>query len=479
MKEYVIRGYEPECLFHFFEDLSAIPRGSYNEAGVADALENFASERGLDCYRDELNNVLIKKPATPGYEDEPAVLIQGHTDMVCEKNVDTQHDFKTQPLELYVEDGYLHAHGTTLGADDGVAVALMLALLDGAAAAHPALECLFTASEEVGLVGAMGFDYSRIDARRMINLDSDDEGMVVVGCAGGCRTDIKLPVEFVEAAGEPLSIRISGLMGGHSGADITLGRANANKLMGRLLLSLRRDADYNLISLNGGLMDNAIPRECEAIITCADSERMKARATIIAEKLREELVSDDAGFTLTCERVDKSARMMNCASTRLVVEAVGTVENGVIRMSADIPGLAEFSRNLGIIRTSDGEVDLIFSSRSPKESLLEASIDYLDAVAELCGASVEHYSRYPGWAYAKQSHLRDRYVEVARRVLGREPQVVAIHAGLECGIIKSRLPDMDMISIGADVENIHTPDEKLGLASCARLWQIVTGMLEK
>lgn len=479
MKEYVIRGYEPECLFHFFEDLSAIPRGSYNEAGVADALENFASERGLDCYRDELNNVLIKKPATPGYEDEPAVLIQGHTDMVCEKNVDTQHDFKTQPLELYVEDGYLHARGTTLGADDGVAVALMLALLDGAAAAHPALECLFTASEEVGLVGAMGFDYSRIDARRMINLDSDDEGMVVVGCAGGCRTDIKLPVEFVEAAGEPLSIRISGLMGGHSGADITLGRANANKLMGRLLLSLRRDADYNLISLNGGLMDNAIPRECEAIITCADSERMKARATIIAEKLREELVSDDAGFTLTCERVDKSARMMNCASTRLVVEAVGTVENGVIRMSADIPGLAEFSRNLGIIRTSDGEVDLIFSSRSPKESLLEASIDYLDAVAELCGASAEHYSRYPGWAYAKQSPLRDRYVEVARRVLGREPQVVAIHAGLECGIIKSRLPDMDMISIGADAENIHTPDEKLGLASCARLWQIVTGMLEK
>ena len=313
----------------------------------------------------------------------------------------------------------------------------------------------------------------------MINLDSDDEGMVVVGCAGGCRTDIKLPVEFVEAAGEPLSIRISGLMGGHSGADITLGRANANKLMGRLLLSLRRDADYNLIGLNGGLMDNAIPRECEAIITCADSERMKARATIIAEKLREELVSDDAGFTLTCERVDKPAHMMNCASTRLVVEAVGTVENGVIRMSADIPGLAEFSRNLGIIRTSDGEVDLIFSSRSPKESLLEASIDYLDAVAELCGASAEHYSRYPGWAYAKQSPLRDRYVEVARRVLGREPQVVAIHAGLECGIIKSRLPDMDMISIGADAENIHTPDEKLGLASCARLWQIVTGMLEK
>lgn len=479
MKEYVINGYEPACLFRFFEDLSAIPRGSYNEAGVADALVNFATERGLECYRDELNNVLIKKSATPGYEDEPAVLLQGHTDMVCEKNAATEHDFKTEGLELYIDNGYLRARGTTLGGDDGVAVALMLALLDGAAPAHPALECLFTASEEVGLIGAMGFDYSKIDARRMINLDSDDEGMVVVGCAGGCRTDMKLPVEFVDAAGEPMSIRITGLMGGHSGADITLGRANANKLMGRLLLALRRDADYNLISLNGGLMDNAIPRECEAVITCADSERMKARATIIAEKLREELVADDAGFTLTCERVEKPELMMNCASTRMVVEAVGTVENGVIRMSADIPGLAEYSRNLGIIRTEDGAVDLIFSSRSPNENLLEASIDYLDAVAELCGASTEHYSRYPGWAYAKESALRDRYVEVARRVLGREPQVVAIHAGLECGIIKSRIPDMDMISIGADAENIHTPDEKLSLASYERLWKIVVGMLEK
>lgn len=477
--DHVINGYQPEALFRFFEELSAIPRGSYNEAGVADALVGFAQTRGLECYRDELNNVLIKKPATPGYEAEPAVLLQGHTDMVCEKNAATEHDFKTQPLELYVEDGYLHARGTTLGGDDGVAVALMLAMLDGVAEHHPELECLFTASEEVGLIGATGFDYSRISARRMINLDSDDEGMVVVGCAGGCRTDISLPVEFVSAAGEALSVRISGLMGGHSGSDITLGRANANKLMGRLLLALRRDADYNLISLNGGLMDNAIPRECEAIITCADSERMKARAMILAAKLRDELVADDAGFTLTCERVPLADSMMNCASTRLVVEALGTVENGVLRMSRDIPGLAEYSRNLGIVRTGADRVELVFSSRSPRESLIEASIDYLDAVAELCGASAEHYSRYPGWDYAKESPLRDRYVEVARRVLGRDVQVVAIHAGLECGIIKSRIPDMDMISIGADADNIHTPDERLNLASYERLWRIVTGMLEK
>lgn len=477
--DYVINGYKPEALFRFFEDLAAIPHGSYNEAGVADALVSFAEVRGLECYRDELNNVLIKKPATPGYEGEPAVLIQGHTDMVCEKNAATEHDFKTQPLELYVEDGYLHARGTTLGADDGVAVALMLALLDGVAEHHPELECLFTASEEVGLVGATGFDYDHISARRMINLDSDDEGMVVVGCAGGCRTDIKLPVELVSAAGEALSIRISGLMGGHSGSDIALGRANANKLMGQLLLALRRDADYNLISLNGGLMDNAIPRECEAVITCADSERMKARAMLLAAVLREELSPEDAGFTLTCERAPLAERMMNCASTRQVVEAIGTVENGVIRMSRDIPGLPEYSRNLGIVRTRGDMVELIFSSRSPKENLLETSIDYLDAVAELCGASVEHYSRYPGWAYAKESPLRDKYVEVASRVLGREVQVVAIHAGLECGIIKSRIPDMDMISIGANADNIHTPDERLNLASYERLWQIVTGMLEK
>ncbi len=479
MSEYIIDGYEPECMFHFFEDLSRIPRGSHNEAGVADALVNFAQSRGLTYYRDELQNVLITMPASAGYESEPSVLLQGHTDMVCEKNADTVHDFLTDPIELRVENGVLYANGTTLGADNGVAVALMLALLDGAAEEHPALECLFTSSEEVGLIGAIGFDYSRVTARRMINLDSEGEGQVIVGCAGGCRSDIKIPVEFVPAAGESISITVSGLMGGHSGADITLGRANANKLMGRILLALRRDADYNLIRINGGLMDNAIPRECEAIITCANAEAMKQKIETVAAELKSELVASDAGFAVTCRRIDTPALMMNCAGTRRVVSALGTVRCGVLRMSADIEGLAEQSCNLGIIRTGDAEVELIISSRSAIEHQIDESIDYINAVAELCGGTASHYSRYPGWQYAKVSPLRDKYIDAARKVLGVEPLVVAIHAGLECGVIKSNIPDMDIISIGPIAHDIHTPDEHLDLASFARLWKLVEYMLKK
>lgn len=479
MSEYMINGYEPECMFHFFEDLSRIPRGSHNEAGVADALVNFAQSRGLKYYRDELNNVLITMPPSVGYESEPAVLLQGHTDMVCEKNADTVHDFLTDPIELRIENGILYANGTTLGADNGVAVALMLALLDGAAAEHPTLECLFTSSEEVGLIGAIGFDYSRVTARRMINLDSEGEGQVIVGCAGGCRSDIKVPVEFVPAAGEAMSVSITGLMGGHSGADITLGRANANKLMGRLLLAIRRDADYNLISINGGLMDNAIPRECEAVITCANAENLKQKIDAVAAELKSELVADDAGFAVTCRRIDTPELMMNCASTRRVVNAIGVVRCGVLRMSADIEGLAEQSCNLGIIRTGENEVEVIISSRSAVEHQIDESIDHINAIAELCGGTASHYSRYPGWQYAKVSPLRDKYLDAARKVLGVEPLVVAIHAGLECGVIKSNIPDMDIISIGPIAHDIHTPDEHLDLASFSRLWKLVEYMLKK
>lgn len=479
MSEYIIKGYEPECMFNFFEDLSAIPRGSHNEEGIADSLVDFAVRRDLEYYRDDLHNVLIKMPPSPGYEHEPAVLLQGHTDMVCEKNADTVHDFLTDPIKLRLEGGILYAEGTTLGADNGVAIALMLALLDGAAAEHPALECLFTSAEEVGLLGATGFDYAHIDARRMINLDSEGEGQVIVGCAGGCRSDIKIPVEFVPAAGEAMAITLSGLMGGHSGADINLGRANANKLMGRILLALRRDADYNLISIDGGLMDNAIPRECRAIITCANCRLMIEKVQTLAEEIASELNDADSGFKVSCCRVELPELMMNCASTRAVASAIGALQNGVLRMSADIDGLVEQSCNLGIIRTLEDEVELIVSSRSSVEHQIDASIDHIDAVAELAGATASHYSRYPGWQYAKVSPLRDKYIDAARKILGIEPLVVAIHAGLECGVIKSRIPEMDIISIGPIANNIHTPEESLDLASFERMWKLVEHMLKK
>ncbi len=478
MNDYLIRGYEPEALFRFFEDIAAIPHGSGNEAGIADYLEKFAYERQLEFYRDELNNVLIKKSASDDMETKPAVLLQGHTDMVCEKNSDVDHDFAHDPLDLYVEDGILRARGTTLGADNGVAVAVMLALLDDESLRHPPLECLFTVQEEVGLIGAGSFDYSKISARSMINMDSEGEGIAVVGCAGGCRTDISVPVEFVPAAGEALMLSISGLMGGHSGADINLCRANANMLMGRMLLALRRDADYNLIELRGGLLDNAIPRECTATITTADSAAMKERAITVAAELASELGADDSQFVFTCTSVDRPDKMMNCASTRLVASAVGTAINGVIKMSDDMEGLVEYSRNLGVIRTGEQCVELVFSSRSSVEHQIDASIDYLDALCELCGGRAEHYSRYPGWKYERVSPMRDKYSAVAEKVFGRKPRIEAIHAGLECGIIKSHIPDMDIISIGPEMRYIHSPDECLDLESLSRFWQIILGILQ-
>lgn len=468
-----------EKLLYYFTEISAIPRGSGNEAAVAGFIENFAKEHGLECYRDGLNNVLIKAPASPGYEGEPAVLLQGHTDMVCEKNSGTVHDFLTDPLDIYIEDGWMYARGTTLGADNGIAVAAMLTLLDDRALAHPPLECLFTTGEETGMDGARGFDYSKISARRMINLDVEGEGRVTVGCAGGSRTEIKLHCGFVTAEGTALRLKISGLMGGHSGIDISAIRANANKLMGRVLLSLGRSVEYNLVSVRGGLMSNAIPRECEAVIVTRDAAAATRVVERLAADIAAELGSDDADFRLTCSPCGEPPRIMDSEYTLRAASLLACVGNGVIKMSADIPGLVEHSRNLGIVTTDDKGLNLTISNRSAIESQLDESEEYLDAIADLCGAKASHYNRYPGWKYEKDSPLRDKFAAVCRDLLGREAVVEAVHAGLECGIMKAAIPEMDIIAIGPDMENIHTPEERLNIASCGRFMQILVSMLKK
>lgn len=467
----------PQKFFLYFSSISAIPRGSGNEAAAADFITAFARARGLEFYRDDLHNVLIKAPATPGRGHEPAILLQGHIDMVCEKNSDTAHDFLADPLDLCVEGGWLYARGTTLGADNGVAVAAMLALLDSGEVSHPPLECLFTTEEETGLAGARGFDYSLISARRMINLDSEGEGRAVAGCCGGFRTVISLPCAFVRAAGEALILKISGLMGGHSGIDIGRGRANANKLMGRLLLALCREGGFNLASLVGGLADNAIPRECEAVILARDAGEISRRVKGSAAELAAELGEDDRGFEFTCAPCCRPERMMDAPSSRRAATLLGCLCNGVIEMSGDVPGLVEYSRNIGIAGTVDGGLKLTISSRSAIESRLNASADCLDALAELCGGSASHHNRYPGWKFEKISPLRDKYAAVCREVLGRGPEILAIHAGLECGIVKSALPEMDIISIGPDMTGIHTPGERLNIGSCGRFWNILVYIL--
>lgn len=477
--EYLIRGHEPACLFRFFEEICTIPHGSGNEERVADYLVEFARARQLDVYRDEIHNVLIRKPATAGRESEPPVLLQGHTDMVCEKNADVVHDFARDPLKLALtEDGWVYARGTTLGADDAVGVVIMMSLLDGALDSHPALECLFTTQEETGMHGANAFDCSLIRSRRMINLDSEDDNCAIVGCAGGIRSDMKIPVTRVPFAGEAVSIKVKGLMGGHSGENINLGRGNAHKIMGRLLAQLMRDDRLCLCTLEGGLKDNAIPRECSATVSVPSTASAMETLADAAEAIRSELVADDKNFAVEVSPAALPAVMMDEASTRRIVTVLEISHSGVLSMNHAI-GIVEFSRNLAVIRTKETEVSITFSSRSSKDSQLDASVLELDTLAAFVGGSVTHHSRYPGWDYAPQSPLRDAYVATYSRMYGEMPVIKSIHAGLECGLLKSRIPDLDIIGLGPNLANIHTPMEKMNLASCEKIWKIVTELLRQ
>lgn len=475
--EYVIKGRTPQAVFRFFEEISAIPRGSYNESEIADYLEAFAKKRGLFCYRDALHNVFIKAPATKGLESKPPLLFQGHTDMVCEKNSGVAHDFLRDPLELYVDGKFLRAKGTTLGADNGIAVAVMLALLDGEIAEHPAYECLFTSAEEVGLDGATGFDYRLVSARRMVNMDSEGLGIITAGCAGGVRTDMTLQAKTEPFCGSALRISLRGLMGGHSGENINCGRANANKLMGRLLAALTQQQEMRLVSLDGGSKDNAIPRECEAVVAVSDVEAAIQILTATASELTQELVAEDRGFTLVCEDAEPEAYVLSHEDTARAVCVLACVANGVLEMNHHIPGMVEFSRNLGVVKSEQNKLTFIFATRSAMESRLDASMRELDALAAALGCQTRHHSRYPGWDFAADSAIRDAYLAAYRNVTGTDACVNVIHAGLECGIIHAKLPDMDMISIGPDMHDIHSPDEALDLDSVEVFWKTVARLI--
>ncbi|MBR3967202.1 MAG: aminoacyl-histidine dipeptidase [Clostridia bacterium] len=480
MKPSIIKGHSPEKLFYFFEEITKIPRGSGNEEAIAKWIENFALERGLFCIRDKVNNVFVRAGATKDYENEPAVLLQGHTDMVCEKNSDVDFDFTRDAINIYVDDkGFLRAKGTTLGADNGVAVAMMLALLDGECAEHPEIECLFTVEEETGLDGAKAFDYSAVKARRMINLDSEDDREVVVGCAGGNFHKVTLPMSLCDFCGTAVKISLGGLMGGHSGANINSGRANANKLLGRALLQIGDACRFSLVSIEGGSKDNAIPREASATVSVSDIEKFGEIFDKISAEIKNELSGEDGGFFMKWEKINSAEKMADAESTRRIIAFISSVQNGVLAMSTNIDGLVEFSRNLGIISTEGDKVCFIFSARSAIDSQLDFAASEIEALAKIFGGSAEQMGRYPGWEFAKISPLREKYLDVFRKMNGSKPLVNVIHAGLECGIIRSHIPDMDIISIGPGMRDIHSPDEALDLASFEKTWKIVCELLRK
>lgn len=470
--EYVIKGREPKRVFEIFEELCAIPHGSGNEKGIADYIEKFANERNIFALRDTTGNIFLRKGATVGYESTAPLMLQGHMDMVCEKNSDSDHDFLTDPLTLKVIDGMLWADGTTLGADNGIAVAMMLALLE--TDAHPTLECLFTVEEETGLAGAKGFDCSCVTARKMINLDSEEDWQITAGCAGGCRTEVDFKYNAVNTPDgyKCIDIAVTGLSGGHSGAEIHCGKTNAIIAMGRLLGAAYEKSQFNVVSITCNGKDNAIARECFAKIACRDAN---ATAAIIAEaeRIRTELSADDTGFTVNAVECAVSESMLDDKTTLAIITFLTTVKTGVLKMSNQIKGLVEYSRNLGVVETDGEKIKLTLSSRSSIEAQLDLSCRELDMLCAALLADCHHYARYPGWEYAPISPLRDAYTAAFKKLYGKDLSVGVIHAGLECGILSSKLDGMDIISIGPNMYDIHSPNEHLDLASCERIWNVL------
>ena len=478
---YKITGYQPERLFHFFEDISAIPRGSSNEKAISDYLVAFAKERGLWYHQDALHNVIIKKPASAGAEDKPAVMLQGHLDMVCEKLAGVDHDFEKDGIDLIVKDGVLTANGTTLGGDNGAAVALMLAVLDDDTLAHPALECVFTTQEETGLTGAAGLDKSLISARTMINLDSEEEGIATVSCAGGMRFTMTRPITRHAAPGKLLTIDVSGLLGGHSGTDINKERQNGIILLARLINRVLHETGAQLASFAGGSKDNAIPREVSAVLVCSDADIEKAQsiAEAMAADFAAELVPFEPDFKCTISIEDGAAEVLSEADAKAFISAICLAPNGVRRRNLKQDGFVVTSLNLGVARMDDTTASLVFAPRSSVASLQNYTTDCLYLLAETFGFDCDIAGAYPGWSFAEESPIRDTFIASYRELFDADLKIEAIHAGLECGLFSDALPGLDAIAVGPTIRGCHTPDEYLPLDSFERFYSLLTDVLSR
>jgi len=463
-------------MLRYFYEISAIPRPSYKEERVAAYLMDFARTHGLEAVTDAVHNVLIRKPAAAGCEAAPTVVLQGHTDMVCEKNEGTVHDFDTDGIRIIREGDILRADGTTLGADNGYAAAAMLALLTDDSLAHPALECLFTTAEEVGLDGMRTFDKSLLSGRLMINLDSCEEASATAACAGGVRTHFTRTCTPENADGPAIRLFVRGLAGGHSGEDIHRGRGNALKICARILDAASAYAP-RIISLEGGSKDNAIPRECKALLCTADNAAAMSAMRGMADKISAELCADDAEFRAEITEESFSGTTLPEADSRALTALLRILPCGPLAMSTDIPDLVQTSSNTAVVRASAGEVKLVISSRSSSESQLDDICSLSEHCAALCGFAVSHHNRYPGWDFKRDSRMQEIYRTSSRAVLGREGRIIGIHAGLECGLLSREIPEMDMISIGPDMKDIHTPAEQLSVSSAERIYRLVCHML--
>ncbi len=469
-------------VFCFFEKICSIPHGSGNVDRISDFLAEFARERGLFYVQDDVKNVIIIKEATPGYEEEEPILLQGHMDMVAVKKPDCTKDMRTEGLDVRTEGDWIYAEGTSLGGDDGVAVAIMLAILDSDSIAHPRIEAIITVDEETGMDGARAIDLSVCKGKRMLNLDSEDEGIFLTSCAGGARVHGCLPVEYEKMDGCLYEIYVEGLLGGHSGGEIHKERGNSNCLAGRLLFDCMKRGDVRAVSMEGGLADNAIPRETKLVVAVKEDGQAMLEQSLqeFADKVKKELVVKDPGFAVRiAEKKSGSFDVLTKESSRKAAFLLLALPDGVQSMSADIPGLVQTSLNLGILKLEKGEMHLDYSVRSSVGSEKELLMDKLTAILASQGGVWEISGDYPAWEYKKDSALREKMVSVYQEMYQEMPGIEAIHAGLECGILSGKIEDLDCVSIGPDMKDIHTTEEKLSISSVERIWKYVLAVLAK
>lgn len=478
MEAIKLAGLEPAEVFAYFEKICSIPHGSRNTRLISDYLVSFAREHDIRYVQDELNNVLLFADGTCGYENHPPVILQGHMDMVCEKDEDCPLDMAVEGLDVTHDGGFVFAKGTTLGGDDGIAVAYALALLANPDIPHPPLEVIITVDEEQGMEGAAGVDLSMLKGRTMINLDSEEEGIFTVSCAGGARGTITLPAHRRAVYGPCVRLTVDGLQGGHSGVEIHKNRANANKVMGEFLGRVQNLMPLCLTSFTGGSKDNAIPRSCQATLIALgmNLERINDIAEQLQKEIRERYDEPDA--IVRGDDVDAfGGNALTTEDTAKVIALLNAAPNGVQAWSRDIPGLVQTSLNLGIAKL-DEEMRLTFSVRSSVNQEKEALLGRLRELAEFQGGGYSQRGDYPAWEYKSDSRLRDTMISVYREMYKKEPEVVAIHAGLECGLLSEKLPGLDCVSIGPQMHDIHTSREKLDIASTKRTWEFLLAVLK-
>ena len=479
----ILSELKPQKVFEYFATICGIPHGSGNTGALVDYCVKFAEDRGLSWYRDDANNIVIRKPASPGYESSDTMILQGHTDMVCEKADGVEFDFLKDAIKPVIDGDMLRTEGTTLGGDNGIAVAMCLAILDDDTLPHPPLEVLLTSDEEIGLLGAFAFDCSQLTGHKLINLDSEYEGVLMCSCAGGANAYSTLPITRESVELELVELEISGLTSGHSGVEIDKGRANSNVLMARMLCGLaKKNSDYRLVKLEGGSRETAIAAKTTAVIgvPAGKTAEVMDAATALGAVFKKEYASTEPGMVVEIKAgVLEAVSALTAASTDLVQKVLVSLPDSVQAMSMDMPGLVQTSVNFGILQLRDNELYFANTVRSSMTTQKFWILDQVQAIVALAGGTTEISGNYPGWSYNPHSVVKDTIVRVYKELFGKDASVEAVHAGIECGLFADSIQNLDCVSIGPDMGDVHTPREHLSISSTARTYQLLCEVLKE